>query len=180
MSDAPAVRCRGLTYAFGERRAVDDVDLDVWRGEMFGLLGPNGAGKTTTIRVLTTLLRVAPGAAEILGHDVARERMTVRKLIGYVPQQLSAEAALTGRENVMLFARLFDVPRRERSARAERALEAGDRHARARRPPRLDLTRAGWCGASSSPRRWSTVRACSSSTSRRSAWIRSREPRCGS
>jgi ABC-2 type transport system ATP-binding protein len=124
MSDAPAVRCRGLTYAFGERRAVDDVDLDVQRGEMFGLLGPNGAGKTTTIRVLTTLLRVPPGAAEILGHDVARERMTVRKLIGYVPQQLSAEAALTGRENVMLFARLFDVPRRERGERADRALEA--------------------------------------------------------
>jgi ABC-2 type transport system ATP-binding protein len=124
VSDVPAVRCRGLVYAFGERRAVDDVDLDVRRGEMFGLLGPNGAGKTTTIRVLTTLLRVAPGAAEILGHDVARERMTVRKLIGYVPQQLSAEAALTGRENVMLFARLFDVPRRERRARVERALDA--------------------------------------------------------
>ncbi len=124
MSEAPAVRCRGLVYAFGERRAVDGVDLDVRRGEMFGLLGPNGAGKTTTIRVLTTLLRVAPGAAEILGHDVARERMTVRKLIGYVPQQLSAEAALTGRENVMLFARLFDVPRRERGARVDRALDA--------------------------------------------------------
>ena len=91
---------------------------------MFGLLGPNGAGKTTTIRVLTTLLRVAPGVAQVFGRDVARERMSVRKLIGYVPQQLSAEAALTGRENVMLFARLFDVPRRERGDRVERALAA--------------------------------------------------------
>jgi ABC-2 type transport system ATP-binding protein len=124
MSEALAVRCRGLTYAFGSHRAVDDVDLDVRPGEMFGLLGPNGAGKTTTIRVLTTLLKVAPGVAEILGHDVARERMGVRKIIGYVPQQLSAEGALTGRENVMLFARLFDVPRRERGERAQRALDA--------------------------------------------------------
>jgi ABC-2 type transport system ATP-binding protein len=120
----PAVRCRGLTYAFGTHRAVDDVDLSVRPGEMFGLLGPNGAGKTTTIRVLTTLLRVAPGVAQVFGRDVARERMSVRKLIGYVPQQLSAEAALTGRENVMLFARLFDVPRRERGDRSERALAA--------------------------------------------------------
>jgi ABC-2 type transport system ATP-binding protein len=120
----PAVRCRGLTYAFGTHRAVDDVDLSVRPGEMFGLLGPNGAGKTTTIRVLTTLLRVAPGVAQVFGRDVARERMSVRKLIGYVPQQLSAEAALTGRENVMLFARLFDVRRRERGDRVERALAA--------------------------------------------------------
>ena len=91
---------------------------------MFGLLGPNGAGKTTTIRVLTTLLRVAPGVAQVFGRDVARRADGVRKLIGYVPQQLSAEAALTGRENVMLFARLFDVPRRERGHRVERALAA--------------------------------------------------------
>jgi ABC-2 type transport system ATP-binding protein len=124
MSEALAIRCRGLVYAFGAHRAVDDVDLDVRPGEMFGLLGPNGAGKTTTIRLLTTLLPVQTGVAEILGHDVARDRMGVRKLIGYVPQQLSAEGALSGRENVMLFARLFDVPRRERGDRATRALEA--------------------------------------------------------
>jgi ABC-2 type transport system ATP-binding protein len=119
-----AVVCRELTYAFGDHVAVDRLSLDVAAGEMFGLLGPNGAGKTTTIRALTTLLRVAPGAAAVFGHDVARRPMVVRQLIGYVPQQLSAEAALTGRENVMLFARLFDVPRRERPDRARRALEA--------------------------------------------------------
>ena len=125
MSDRPAaVRCEGLVYAFGDHRAVDGIDLEVRPGEMFGLLGPNGAGKTTTIRILTTLLRVSPGVATVLGHDVARERMTVRRLIGYVPQQLSAEGALTGRENAMLFARLFDVPRAERTARVDRALEA--------------------------------------------------------
>jgi ABC-2 type transport system ATP-binding protein len=119
-----AVRCRQLTHAFDGHVAVDHVDLEVRPGEMFGLLGPNGAGKTTTIRVITTLLRAAPGACSVFDHDVARERMTVRRLIGYVPQQLSADGALTGRENAMLFARLFDVPRRERRERVDRALGA--------------------------------------------------------
>ncbi len=123
-ADPAAIRCEGLVYAFGDHRAVDGIDLEVHPGEMFGLLGPNGAGKTTTIRILTTLLRVPQGVAAVLGHDVARERMTVRRLIGYVPQQLSAEGALTGRENAMLFARLFDVPRADRTARVDRALEA--------------------------------------------------------
>jgi ABC-2 type transport system ATP-binding protein len=119
-----AVRCHQLTHAFDGRVAVDHVDLEVRAGEMFGLLGPNGAGKTTTIRVITTLLRAAPGACTVFDHDVAHERMTVRRLIGYVPQQLSADGALTGRENAMLFARLFDVPRRERRTRVDRALSA--------------------------------------------------------
>jgi ABC-2 type transport system ATP-binding protein len=91
---------------------------------VFGLLGPNGAGKTTTIRVITTLLPVGPGRVWIFGLDAARNRMPVRRLLGYVPQLLSADAALTGRENVSLFAALFDVPRRERKARVEAALAA--------------------------------------------------------
>ena len=90
---------------------------------MFGLLGPNGAGKTTTIRVLNTLLPVQEGG-QVFGHDVRRETMEVRRLFGYVPQQLSIEAALTGRENVSWFARLYDVPRRERGQRVAEALEA--------------------------------------------------------
>jgi ABC-2 type transport system ATP-binding protein len=119
-----AVECEGLTYRFGEHTAVDGVNLEVRAGEVFGLLGPNGAGKTTTIRVLTTLLPAAEGTARIFGVDVARHRMRIRRLIGYVPQQLSADANLTGRENVGLFARLFDVPRRERAGRIEEALES--------------------------------------------------------
>jgi ABC-2 type transport system ATP-binding protein len=103
--------------------AVDDVDLTVCQGEVFGLLGPNGAGKTTTIRVINTLLPVQAGVVEVLGHDVSRSPMAVRRLIGYVPQQLSVEAALTGRENVTWFARLFDVPRRERKRRVADALD---------------------------------------------------------
>ncbi len=119
-----AVTCRALHYAFGETRAVDGVDLSVRAGEVFGLLGPNGAGKTTTIRCITTLLPVPAGMVRVFGHDAAKERMAVRRLLGYVPQQLSADAGLTGRENVALFARVFDVPRRERAARVTQALAA--------------------------------------------------------
>jgi ABC-2 type transport system ATP-binding protein len=91
-------------------------------GEVFGLLGPNGAGKTTTIRIVTTLLRPLEGTAEVFGLDVRRRRMQVRRLLGYVPQQLSIDGQLTGYENVWLFCRLFDVPRRERRERAHDAL----------------------------------------------------------
>ncbi|WP_084714140.1 ABC transporter ATP-binding protein [Streptacidiphilus rugosus] len=122
----PAVRCSGLEYAFGDTKAVDGLDLDVAQGETFGLLGPNGAGKTTAIRAITTLLPVPAGRVEIFGLDCARRRMPVRRLLGYVPQQLSADSGLTGRENVELFARVFDVPRRERRARAAEALAAVD------------------------------------------------------
>ncbi|AWN30148.1 ATP-binding cassette domain-containing protein [Streptomyces sp. NEAU-S7GS2] len=119
-----AVTCRALRYAFGETKAVDGVDLSVRTGEVFGLLGPNGAGKTTAIRCITTLLPVPAGMVRVFGHDAAKERMAVRRLLGYVPQQLSADAGLTGRENVALFARVFDVSRRERAARVTQALAA--------------------------------------------------------
>ncbi|MGY0465461.1 ATP-binding cassette domain-containing protein [Kitasatospora sp. cg17-2] len=128
-----AVVCRGLTYTFrrgrrkgGDTTAVDGVDLTVRAGEVFGLLGPNGAGKTTTIRAITTLLPTASGMVRVFGHDAAGRRAEVRRLLGYVPQQLSADAGLTGRENVALFARVFDVPRAERSARVAQALAAVD------------------------------------------------------
>jgi ABC-2 type transport system ATP-binding protein len=119
-----AVTCDGLTYRFGQHVAVDHVSLAIEPGETFGLLGPNGAGKTTTIRMLTTLLRPAEGAAAVFGVDVAAHPMLARRMIGYVPQLLSADATLTGRENVELFARLFDVPRRGRKGRVQQALAA--------------------------------------------------------
>jgi ABC-2 type transport system ATP-binding protein len=119
---APAVDCRGLGYRFGEVAALDDVTFTITPGEVFGLLGPNGAGKTTTIRILTTLLKPATRSARVFGFDTVGARMRVRQVIGYVPQQLSVDASLTGWENVWLFARLFDVPRRERAARIEQAL----------------------------------------------------------
>ena len=119
----PAIRLTGLSYRFGDHAAVADLTLDVEPGECFGLLGPNGAGKTTTIRVINTMLPVQDGRVEVFGHDVRRQKMGVRRQLGYVPQQLSVEGALTGRENVSWFARLFDVPRRERKARVDEVFE---------------------------------------------------------
>ncbi len=121
---AAAVECSSLRYRFGDHVAVDGVDLDVRTGEVFGLLGPNGAGKTTTIRILTTLLPVVEGEARVFGLDVSASPMQARRLVGYVPQQLSADGQLTGRENVSMFARLFDVPRRERADRVAEVLDA--------------------------------------------------------
>jgi ABC-2 type transport system ATP-binding protein len=121
-----AVQLDGVTYRFGEHRAVDGLDLAVRRGETFGLLGPNGAGKTTTIRLLNTLLPLQEGMIHVFGLDVRRQAMMVRRLLGYVPQQLSIEGALTGRENVAWFARLYDVPRRERARRVTEVLEMVD------------------------------------------------------
>jgi ABC-2 type transport system ATP-binding protein len=122
MTEQLAVRCRGLTHRFPRTLAVDALDLEVRVGEAFGLLGPNGAGKTTTIRALITLLPVQDGEVSLFGHDVRRRKMLVRRLIGYVPQQLSADGSLTGRENVALFARLFDVPRAQRRGRVDEVL----------------------------------------------------------
>ena len=113
----PAVSCDGVTYRFGDHVAVDDVDLTIGPGETFGLLGPNGAGRTTTIRMLVTLLKPMAGRISVLGADAAAQPMRVRRMIGYVPQLLSADGSLTGRENVELFARLFDVPRSGRTQR---------------------------------------------------------------
>ena len=119
---APAIECRHLTHRFGDLVAVDDLNLRIERGEVFGLLGPNGAGKTTTIRVVNTLVPVQEGQVEVFGIDVMRRPMDVRCNLGYVPQQVSVEGALTGRQNVTWFARLYDVSRRERKARVDEAL----------------------------------------------------------
>jgi ABC-2 type transport system ATP-binding protein len=116
------VAAQGLTLRYGAFTAVDGIDLAVAPGEVFGLLGPNGAGKTTTIKMLITLLPPDGGRASVGGYDVVRQADAVRRLIGYVPQALSADGALTGLENLQVFATLYDVPRRERRARIEAAL----------------------------------------------------------
>ena len=122
--EVAAVACEELTYAFGTHTAVDHLNLRIQPGETFGLLGPNGAGKTTTIRMLVTLLKPVSGRVLVFGVDTKSQPMLVRRMIGYVPQLLSADGTLTGRENVLLFARLFDVPRKERAERADAALAA--------------------------------------------------------
>jgi ABC-2 type transport system ATP-binding protein len=121
-----AITISHLSHRFGEHLAVDDLTLTVPAGSCFGLLGPNGAGKTTTIRVLNTLLPAQAGEVKVFGLDVREKPMAIRRLLGYVPQQLSIEGALTGRENVSWFARLFDVPRRERKERVAEALAMVD------------------------------------------------------
>jgi ABC-2 type transport system ATP-binding protein len=120
----PAIDCRHLTHRYGDFIAVDDLTLQVRSRETLGLLGPNGAGKTTVVRVLTTLTPVQQGDVFVVGLDARRHTMDIRYNIGYVPQQLSIEPALTGRQNVQWFARLYDVPRRERADRVDEALDA--------------------------------------------------------
>jgi ABC-2 type transport system ATP-binding protein len=124
MSDAISIS--HVSYRFGDHLAVEDLSLDVYPGEIFGLLGPNGAGKTTTIRLINTLLPLQDGEVHVYGHDLRHEAMAVRRRLGYVPQQLSIEGGLTGRENVMWFARLFDVPRAERTERVDEVLAMVD------------------------------------------------------
>jgi ABC-2 type transport system ATP-binding protein len=119
-----AVLVDGLVVDFGELRAVDGISFAVSSGEVFGLLGPNGAGKTTTLRVLTTLLPADDGRALVAGHDVRSEGLAVRASIGYVPQALSADGALTAAENLDFYARVTGVPRAVRKQRIAAAVEA--------------------------------------------------------
>ena len=118
----PAVKTVQLTRFFGALAAVDHLDLTIPSGQIFGLLGPNGAGKSTTIKMLTTLLQPSSGSAFVAGFDVAADPVGVRRRIGYVPQLLSADGALTARENMTLSARLYGMPRRERQGRIPEAL----------------------------------------------------------
>jgi len=117
------VQTTALTRTFGELTAVDHVTLSVNRGEIFGLIGPNGAGKSTLIKMLTTLLPPSSGTATVAGCDIVREPAQVRRQIGYVPQLLSADGSLTGYENLLLSARLYGVPRKERAQRINGALK---------------------------------------------------------
>jgi ABC-2 type transport system ATP-binding protein len=119
---APVLQTMKLTRRFGSLVAVDAVDLTVASQTIFGLLGPNGAGKSTTIRMLTTLLRPTSGTAMVAGYDIVQESDKVRRNIGYVPQLLSADGALTGYENLLLSARLYDIPRAEQKPRIAEAL----------------------------------------------------------
>jgi ABC-2 type transport system ATP-binding protein len=120
----PAIDCQHLTYRYGKFTAVDDVTLQVRPGETMGLLGPNGAGKTTLVRMLTTLTPIQQGQLRIFGLDSRHQTIDIRSNIGYVPQQLSIEPTLTGKQNVEWFARLYGVPRSQRAERVEQALVA--------------------------------------------------------
>jgi daunorubicin/doxorubicin transport system ATP-binding protein len=121
-----AIEASGLVKSFGAVHAVDGVDLAVRRGSVYGVLGPNGAGKTTTIRMLATLLRPDAGSARVLGHDIVREADTVRGLVSLTGQLASVDEDLTGRENLILLARLLGLRRADAKTRATELLEAFD------------------------------------------------------
>jgi len=121
MSEA-IITTSALTRRFGTLTAVNALNIEVKTGEVFGLLGPNGAGKTTFIKMLNTLLPPTSGRASVAGFDIIHESDKVRRVIGYVPQMLSADGTLTGYENLLIFAKLYDLPRTERDERIRDAL----------------------------------------------------------
>ena len=118
----PIITVQDLVRRFGAVTAVDHLTFAVSRGAVCGLLGRNGAGKTTVIKILTTLLPPTSGIASVCGHDVVRNANQVRRIAGYVPQALSADAELTGYENLLIMAKLYDLPRRLRQRRIAEAL----------------------------------------------------------
>jgi ABC-2 type transport system ATP-binding protein len=124
-----AVLVDDLVVRFDDTLAVGGVSFAVAPGEVFGLLGPNGAGKTTTIRVLTTLLPPTSGRALVAGLDVRAQSLAVRSSIGYIPQAISVDGALTARENLDFYARVTGVPARERRQRIEQAIASMNLHA---------------------------------------------------
>lgn len=113
----------GLRKKYGDRTAIDDLNLAIPQGELFGLLGPNGAGKTTTIRVLTMLTRPTAGHITINGWHVPDDERQIKAVIGVVPQHLNLDIELTARENLELHGRLHQIPPADRKQRIEELLE---------------------------------------------------------
>src|ERR1039458_6607280 len=121
--DAPnAIEVEHIVKRYGDFLAVDDVSFAVKEGEIFGLLGPNGAGKSTLIRMMTTLIPITAGWARVAGHDVARDPNAVRHTIGVIPQALTSDLDLTVEENLNIYAKLYDVPAKERKRSVDELL----------------------------------------------------------
>jgi ABC-2 type transport system ATP-binding protein len=121
-AQAPAIEAHGLTRRFGSVLAVDGVDLEVQRGEIFGCLGPNGSGKSTLMRMLLGLLRPTAGSARVLGCSMPRECERLRSSVGYMTQRFSLYEDLSVRENLDFAARVFGLAAARRRARIEAAL----------------------------------------------------------
>ncbi len=118
------IEARGLVKLYGATRAVDFIDLDIRRGEIFGLLGPNGAGKTTTILMMLGLTETSGGAVSVLGFNPVRQPLEVKRRVGYLPDAVGFYDHMTARENLYYIARLLDIPRREINPRIMEALKA--------------------------------------------------------
>ncbi len=121
-----AIEVQHIVKKYGDFTAVDDVSFGVTEGEIFGLLGPNGAGKSTLIRMMTTLIPITSGRALIAGHDVAKEPNAARRMIGVIPQALTSDLDLTVAENMNIYAKLYDVPAKERQKSIDELLELVD------------------------------------------------------
>jgi len=130
----PALKATGLRKSFGEKTALDGIDLNVAEGSIFALLGPNGAGKTTTVQILSTLIGADGGDASVAGHDVAREPDAVRDVIGVTGQFSAVDSLLTGEENLRLMADLRHLERSEGQRRTAELLERFDLVEEARKP----------------------------------------------
>ena len=122
MSDL-VLEAKGLTKRYGDFVAVDHLDLSIRRGEVFGLLGPNGAGKTTTILMLLGLTEPTSGEVSVLGFDPARQPLSVKARVGYMPDQVGFYDDLTARENLIYIAKLNGIPGSQIKRRVEQALE---------------------------------------------------------
>jgi ABC-2 type transport system ATP-binding protein len=121
-----AIEVEHIVKKYGDFTAVDDVSFSVKEGEIFGLLGPNGAGKSTLIRMMTTLIPITSGKARIAGHDVSKEPNAARRLIGVIPQALTSDLDLTVEENMEIYAKLYDVPAKERKQSINELLQLVD------------------------------------------------------
>jgi len=111
---APAIDVREIVKRFGDFTAVNGVSFAVEEGEIFGLLGPNGAGKSTLIRMLTTLLLPTAGTATVNGFDIVKEQNGVRNSIGVIPQAMTTDLELSVEENLLIYAKLYGLPREKR------------------------------------------------------------------
>ncbi|MGA1975642.1 MAG: ATP-binding cassette domain-containing protein [Conexivisphaerales archaeon] len=152
------VSVEGLTKSFNAAvKAVDSVSFQIYEGEIFGFLGPNGAGKSTTINMLTTILTPTSGTATICGFDIVKDAMEVRRSVGVVPQEYTADEDLSGIENVLLCADLYGIPRSVSKPRANELLSLVELDSAAKR--KVDTYSGGMrrrlelaCGLISRPR----------------------------
>jgi ABC-type multidrug transport system ATPase subunit len=126
MPDGTAIDIRGLGKTFGDTVAVDDVTFAVMPGEVFGFMGHNGAGKTTTIRMLLGLLRPSGGSASVLGHDIVRDSLTIRRMAGYLPGEYSLPKEMTARHFLRYIGAMFGMSGLPLEKRIERLLAQFD------------------------------------------------------
>ncbi|MDH5202211.1 MAG: ABC transporter ATP-binding protein [Nitrospirota bacterium] len=122
MNESVAIKTSNLTKIFNGNIAVDNLKLDIKKGELFGLVGPDGAGKTTTMRLLTAIMEPTSGEAWVAGHSIIKEGERIKEKIGYMSQRFGLYEDLTVMENIVFYADLYDVPEKERPARIERLL----------------------------------------------------------